>query len=135
MKRLDYTYCDQRPLYVLKDELIRLTQGKLTLSEFHDEGSNALTVVTSKIAMCGNAPESIKCMTAHAMEDAVRTFKTGINNELIRSTLYGNPIRDLEHAYAIAQTIGHDNNHRGLRYNNVFHKEKRSHHEKMHQRT
>ncbi|GBP10946.1 Retrovirus-related Pol polyprotein from transposon gypsy [Eumeta japonica] len=30
------------------------------------------------------------------------------------ATLYGNPIKDLEHAYAIARTIEHDNEHRRL---------------------
>ena len=58
-------------------------------------------------------------MTVHAMEDAVRTFKNGINNEFIRSTLYGNPVKDLKHAFAIAQTIGHNNNHRNLHYGNT----------------
>lgn len=136
LNRLDYTYCDQRPLYVLKDELTKLTQGKSSLSEFHDEVSKALTVVTSKIAMSGDPPESIQCMTAHAMEDAVRTFKNGINDNFIRSTLYGNPIKDLEHAYAISQTIEHDNNHRSNQHN-FHHGNNRSHQrqrEQPHQR-
>ena len=59
-------------------------------------------------------------MTVHAMEDAVRTFKNGIYNEFIRSTLYGNPVKDLEHAYEIVQTIEHENNHRNLHYRNTI---------------
>ena len=102
LNRLDYTYCDQRPLYVLKNELSKLIHGKLSLSEFHDKVRKAFTVVTSKLFMSRDTPYSIKCMTVQAIEDAVRTFKSGINNEFIRSTLYGNPVRDLELAYAIA---------------------------------
>ncbi|GBP98180.1 hypothetical protein EVAR_69031_1 [Eumeta japonica] len=116
-----------RSLYVFKDELTKLTQDKSSPSEFHDEVSKALTVVTSKIAMSGDPAESIKCMTAHVMEDAVRTFKNGINDNFIRSTLYGNPIKDLEYAYAIAQTIEHDNNHRGFQHN-IHQGNNRGHH-------
>ncbi|GBP02397.1 Retrovirus-related Pol polyprotein from transposon gypsy [Eumeta japonica] len=50
------------------------------------------------------------------MENAVRIFKNGLNNESIRQTLHGNPIRDLEHAYAVAQTMEH--NVRCTRVNN-----------------
>ena len=114
LNRLDYTYCDQRPLYVLKDELTKLTQGKSSLSEFHDQVSKALTAITSKISMSGNPPEAIKCMTPYVMKDAMRTFKNGISNDFIRPTLYGNPIKDLEHAHAVAQTIEHDNIHKNI---------------------
>ena len=92
------------------------------MSEFHDEVCRALTVVISELYISGDIPDSIKCMTAHAVEDAVRTFKNGINNEFIRSTLYGNRVKNLEHAYTIAQTIEHDNNHRNLHYGNTIQK-------------
>lgn len=59
-------------------------------------------------------------MTAHAMENSVRTFKNGIHNEFIRSTLYGNPINDLEHAYAVAHIIEHADSHRSLQIRNSF---------------
>ncbi|GBP02394.1 Retrovirus-related Gag polyprotein from transposon gypsy [Eumeta japonica] len=48
MNRLDYTYSDQRPLYVLKDELSRIVQGRKTISEFHDEISQALANIITK---------------------------------------------------------------------------------------
>ena len=120
LNRLDYTYCDNRPLYVLKDEVTKLTQGKLSLLEFHNEVSKALSVRTLKLSMSGDTPDSIKCMTVHAMEDAVRTFKNGINNEFICSTLYVNAVQGLEHVYAIAQTIEYDNNHRNLHHGNTI---------------
>ncbi|GBP10989.1 Retrovirus-related Pol polyprotein from transposon gypsy [Eumeta japonica] len=61
--------------------------------------------------MSNDTPATIKSLTSLAMEEAVRTFKNGISNSFIRSTLYGNPIRDLEHAYAVAQMIEHDDNY------------------------
>lgn len=113
--RLDYTYADQRPLYVLQDEMKKLTQGRRNLSEFHDEINKALTLITSKISMSGHSQEVIDVMTNEATQEAVRVFKDGISNSYIRSTLYGNPIKDLEHAFAVARTIEHDDEHRKLR--------------------
>lgn len=113
--RLDYTYADQRPLYVLQDEMKKLNQGRNNLSQFHDEINKALTLITSKIAMSGHPEQVINVMTQEATQEAVRVFKDGINNSYIRSTLYGNPIKDLEHAYAVARTIEHDDEHRKLR--------------------
>lgn len=103
--RLDYTYADQRPLYILQDEMRKLVQGRHNLSEFHDEINKALTLIISKIAMSGHSQDVINVMTTEATQDAVRVFKDGINNSYIRSTLYGNPIKDLEHAFAVARTI------------------------------
>ncbi|GBP12805.1 Retrovirus-related Pol polyprotein from transposon gypsy [Eumeta japonica] len=65
--------------------------------------------------MSGHSEQVISVMTQEATQEAVRVFKDGINNSYIRSTLYGNPIKDLEHAYAVARTIEHDDEHRKLR--------------------
>lgn len=64
--------------------------------------------------MAGYPAEKIKSMTAQAIECAVRSFKDRFNNEFIPSTLYGNPVRDFEHAYEISETIEHDNNYKNL---------------------
>lgn len=117
--RLDYTYADQRPLYILQDEVKRFMQGKHNLSreirEFHDNVNKALTLITSKISMSNDSQEVIDVMTKEATQEAVRVFKDGINNSYIRSTLYRNPIKDLELAFAVARTIEHDDEHRKLR--------------------
>lgn len=49
-----------------------------------------------------------------AVQEAVSVFKDGIKNSYIKATLYGIPIKDLEHVYAIARTIAHDKEHRSL---------------------
>ncbi|GBP97607.1 Retrovirus-related Pol polyprotein from transposon gypsy [Eumeta japonica] len=112
--RLDYTYADQRPLYVLQDELRRITQGNKTLTQYHDEINKSLTLITSKLSMSGYPETTVEIMMNEAIQEAVRVFKDGIKNSYIRATLYGSPIKDLEHAYAIARTIEHDNEHRRL---------------------
>lgn len=113
--RLDYTYADMRPLYVLQEEMRRIRQNKLSLSEYHDRINQALNLITSKISMSGEHATAIQAMTRNANDEAVRIFVTGITNGFIRSTLYANRLNDLEHAYAVARTIEHDNHHQNLR--------------------
>lgn len=107
INRLDYTYADQRPLYVLLDDMKRIVQGRRTLSEFHSEVSKALNLALSKIEM--SASQNNAAMLEYANEEVVRTFILGLNSKYTSGTLYGNSPKDLEAAYAIACTIYHDN--------------------------
>ncbi|GBP08370.1 Retrovirus-related Gag polyprotein from transposon gypsy [Eumeta japonica] len=107
INRLDYTYADQRPLYVLLEEMKRITQGRRTLSEFHSEVSKALNLALSKIEMSGDVGSA--SMLEYANQEAVRTFITGLNSKYTSGTLYSHHPKDLEAAYAIASTIHHDN--------------------------
>lgn len=135
--RLDKAYADNRPLYVLQDEMKRCSQGRKTLGEFHDEINKCLNLIISKIAMSGHIEAVTKAMISQAEEDSVRVFIAGVNSTFIQSTLYGNTPHDLEHAYAIARTIEHDNRHQNLRLSNEekfrrpFHNEQR--HQQRHQ--
>lgn len=105
INRLDYTYADQRPLYVLLDEMKRITQDRKSLAEFHSEVSKALNLALSKIEMSNND----KGMIAYANQEAVRTFILGLNSKYTSGTLYSHNPENLESAYAIACTILHDN--------------------------
>lgn len=107
INRLDYTYADQRPLYVLLEEMKKITQGGHTLSEFHSKVSRALNLALSKIEMSGD--EGSASMLEYANQEAVRTFITGLNSKYTSGTLYSHHPKDLETAFAIASTIYHDN--------------------------
>lgn len=127
--RLDYTYADMRPLYVLQDEMRRITQNRSSLSEYHDRINQALNLITSKIAMSGEQQIAIDAMTRNAKDEAVRIFVAGVTNAFVRSTLYANTLGDLEHAYAIARTIEHDNQHQNLRLSYDYGYNHRNHHD------
>lgn len=61
--RLDFSYSDQRPLYVIEAEMTTLKQNGKTLQEFYDDINQALNVVLTKIAMTYKEPASQKALT------------------------------------------------------------------------
>lgn len=112
--RLDYTYSNQEPLYVLQDMMKAITQKRSTLSEYHDEINKNLNLIISKITMSGDPPNIIDRLIKNANDDAVRIFIDGMSDNFTRGSLYSATINDLEHAFAIARRIEHDNVHRHL---------------------
>lgn len=104
INRLDYTYADQRPMYVLLEEMKKITQGRKDLAEYHSCINEALNLILSKIEM----EQGDKTMKIFANQEAVRTFITGLNSKYTVGTLYAQNPKDLETAYAIASTIYHD---------------------------
>lgn len=109
--RLDFSYSDQRPLYVIEAEMTNIKQGGKTLQEFYDQINQALNMVITKIAMSYKETAEQKSLTTEAQSKAVRTFMTGLNSQVIRSILYGSTPNSLSQAFAIAQTIHYDNQH------------------------
>lgn len=109
--RLDFSYADQRPLYVIEAEMTSIKQGGKTLQQFYDAINQALNMVLTKIAMQYKETAEQKSLATETQSKAVRTFVTGINSPLIRTTLYGSMPKSLSEAFAIAQTIQYDNKH------------------------
>lgn len=109
--RLDFSYADQRPLYVIEAEMTTIKQGGKTLQEFYDAINQALNMVLTKIAMTYKEAAEQKSLTTEVQSKAIRTFVTGMNSTLIRTTLYGSMPKTLSEAFAIAQTIQYDNQH------------------------
>lgn len=109
--RLDFSYADQRPLYVIEAEMTNIKQNSKSLQEFYDAINQALNMVLTKIAMTYKEAAAQKSLIAETQSKAVRTFITGLNSALIRTTLYGNMPNSLSQAFAIAQTIQYDNQH------------------------
>ena len=71
--RLDFTYSDKRPIYLIEQELSTLRQGNMTLLEFYDEVEKKLTLLTNKTTM---SYESVvaNCMNDKYRMDALRVF-------------------------------------------------------------
>lgn len=109
--RLDFSYADQRPLYVIEAEMTMIKQRNKTLQEYYEELNQALNMVLTKITMSYKEVSEQKSLIAETQQKAIRTFITGINSTLIRTTLYGNMPKTLTQAFAIAQTIEYDNQH------------------------
>lgn len=114
--RLDFSYADQRPLYVIEAEMTNIKQGSKTLQEFYDHVNQALNMVLTKITMTYKETAEQKSLITESQGKAIRTFMTGLNSALIRSTLYGSMPKSLSQAFAIAQTIQYDNQHLQLEF-------------------
>lgn len=117
--RLDFSYADQRPLYVIEAEMTTIKQHSKSLQEFYDAINQALNMVLTKIAMTYKEAAEQKSLIAETQSKAIRTFITGLNSALIRTTLYGNMPNSLSKAFAVAQTIQYDNQHLQLEYKSV----------------
>lgn len=88
-----------------------IRQYAKTLQEFYDAINQALNMVLTKIAMTYKEAAEQKSLIAETQRKAIRTFITGLNSQLIRTTLYSNMPNSLSQAFAIAQTIQYDNQH------------------------
>lgn len=109
--RLDFSYADQRPLYVVEAEMTSIKQSNKSLQEYYDAINQALNMVITKIVMTYKGEAEQKSLVAETQQKAIRTFIMGLNSSMMRNTLYGNTPKTLAKAFAIAQTIYYDNQH------------------------
>lgn len=105
--RLDFTYADKRPLYILEQELQVLQQNKLTLDEFYDKVNEKLNCIVNKINMTYKEKHTAMAFIEEANKKALRTFITGLNNRR-GEILYASNPSSLPEAYARLQTIIND---------------------------
>lgn len=124
--RLDFSYSDQRPLYVIEAEMTTIKQHNKSLQEFYDAINQALNMVLTKISMAYKETAEQKSLTIESQSKAIRTFITGLNSPLIRTTLYGNMPKTLSQAFAIAQTIQYDNHHLQLDHQSKMHEQQKN---------
>lgn len=109
--RLDFSYADQRPLYVVEAELTAIKQGNKSLQDYYDCINQALNTVITKIVMTYKKEDEQKSLITEMQLKGIRTFIMGLNSSMMRSTLYGHAPKTLAKAYAIAQTVYYDSQH------------------------
>lgn len=117
--RLDSTYSDKRPLYMLEQELMDLHQKNLTVDAFYDSVNAKLSAIVNKINMSFKEKETAQAFIVSANEKALRTFITGLNNRRGEILYAANP-STLPEAYARLQTIINDQQRIGHRNNSKF---------------
>lgn len=115
--RLDFSYADQRPLYVVEAEMTSIKQAGKTLQEYYDLINQALNTVITKIVMSYKNENEQKSLVAELQQKAVRTFIMGLHSHMIRNVLYGHGPKSLAQTFAIAQTVYYDNQHLQLDQN------------------
>lgn len=122
IERLDLTYADQRPLYVVEAEMTSIRQFDKTLQEFYDAINQALNLVITKIVMTYKQLPEQKSLIAEMQQKAVRTFIIGLKHQITRNILYSHSPKDLAEAYAKAQTVYYDNQYLQLDQNRDSHR-------------
>lgn len=101
--RLDFTYADKRPVYIIEQELSTLRQGNLTLSQYYDEVEKKLTFLTNKTIMSYDAALAAPINEKYRA-DAMRVFVSGLKKSL-SDVLFSAQPQDLPSALALAQEV------------------------------
>lgn len=117
--RLDFTYADKRPLYVLEQELLVLQQNRSTIDEFYDKVNEKLNSIINKVNMTYKEKSIAIAFIESVNQKALRTFITGLNHKK-GELLYASNPTTLPEAYARLQTINNDQEriYFANRYNN-----------------
>lgn len=97
--RLDFTYSDSRPIYLIEQQLSTLRQGNLSVLEYFDEVEKKLTLLTNKTIM-SHEGQTAETMCEKYRDDALRIFISGLCDILFASR----PL-DLPNALALAQEV------------------------------
>jgi hypothetical protein len=108
IERLDETYADQRPLYIVEAEMTSIKQGNKTLQEYYDSINQALNLVISKIVLTYKVADEQKSLVREAQLKAIRTFILGLKNQAMRNILYGRKSNSLAETFTIARTVNYD---------------------------
>uniref|UniRef100_A0A034WA92 Retrovirus-related Gag polyprotein from transposon gypsy n=1 Tax=Bactrocera dorsalis TaxID=27457 RepID=A0A034WA92_BACDO len=86
--RLDDSYADQRPLYVLEEDMMRIRQGEKPLHIYYDHLNQALNGVLSKIEMSHKNEFVIEALSKEVQLKAIRTFIAGLKSTATKNALY-----------------------------------------------
>lgn len=117
IERLDSSYADQRPLYVVEAEMTSIRQSGKTLQEYYDAINQALNMVISKIVMAYGQLDEQKSLINEAQQKAIRTFIVGLKSLATRNILYSHKPKTLAEAFTTAQTVYFDNQYLQLDQN------------------
>lgn len=107
ISRLDFTFADKRPIYIIEQELNVLQQRSMSIEDFYDEVNKKLNTLINKINMTYKERGIAEAMIKDASMKALRTFITGLSGFNGR-TLYASNPQTLPDAYAKLQTIIND---------------------------
>lgn len=105
--RLDFTYADKRPIYLVEQELSTLRQGNLTILQYYDEVERKLTLLTNKTMMTFDSVLATSINEKYRT-DALRVFISGLKKSL-SDVLFSARPSDLPTALALAQEV--ESNH------------------------
>lgn len=103
INRLDFTYADKRPVYLIEQEMSTLRQGNMTLLQYYDEVEKKLTLLINKTVMTYDNKVAAS-LNEKYRADALRVFISGTRKSL-SDVLFSARPSDLPSALALAQEV------------------------------
>lgn len=116
INRLDFTYADKRPIYLIEQELSILRQGNLTIIQYYEEIEKKLTLLINKTIMTYDSAIA-SSLNEKYRADALRVFISGTKKAL-SDVLFSARPKDLPSALALAQEV--ESNHERFQFANNF---------------
>lgn len=105
ISRLDQTYADKRPLYVLENELSILRQNNLSIAEYYDKVDRQLSLIINKQIMTHSGNNDVvEALNDRARDNALRVFISGLRRPMCDILFSARP-KDLPSALAVAQEL------------------------------
>lgn len=105
ISRLDFTYSDKRPIYLIEQEMSTLKQGKMSIFEFYDTVEQKLTLLINKTIMSHEGKsELIASLNQKYRQDALRTFISGLRKPMC-DVLFASRPADMPTALALAEEL------------------------------
>lgn len=101
--RLDRTYADKRPIYVLEQELSALRQGSLSILQYYDEVKKHLTLLINKCEIDYGYSEAIEFIEEYR-KGALQAFISGLKGSL-SDALFSSQPADLPAALALSKEL------------------------------
>lgn len=101
--RLDSSYGDKTPLYLLEQQLSVLRQGVLSVNEYYDEVEKGLTKLTNKSIMTYDT-NLATALNVKYRQDALRVFISGLKKSL-SDVLFASQPKDMPSALALAEEL------------------------------
>jgi len=107
INRLDFTYTDKSPIYLIEQEMSTFRQGNMTLLQPYDEVEKKLTLLINKTIMTYETAVA-SSLNEKYRADALRVFISGIRKSL-SDVLFSARPSDLPSALTLAQEV--ESNH------------------------
>ncbi|KAH8265095.1 hypothetical protein KR044_010368, partial [Drosophila immigrans] len=103
ISRLDFTYSDKRPLYLLERELSTLRKGPMSIVQFYEEVEKKLTFIINKTTMT-HEPFQASLMNDTHRANALRVFISGLKKNLT-DILFATQPKNSPSALALVQEL------------------------------
>lgn len=118
INRLDFTYADKRPIYIIEQGLSVLRQGASTIIQYYEEIENKLTLFINKTIMTYDSTLAAS-LNEKYRADALRVFISGTKKSLSDILFSARPAQEVEsnhERFQFASSFARNSEEKAQRY-------------------